>query len=167
MREQWEVRISAIKNIQEEFRHDIREIKERLARLTNFFENHIQNVAAHPRDPTPLPNQQVSRPFIQTTSHLPRETHRPNLRQPMPTILPAFMATSRPVDQPSGSRGKPSGQKTNKDKTQWDPIPITYTELFPKLIDIGHIEPLQLPPLSPHFQDGTMPTLDVTTMPGI
>ena len=28
MRDQWEARISAIENIQEEFKHDIREIKE-------------------------------------------------------------------------------------------------------------------------------------------
>ena len=112
----WEARISSIENIQKEFGYDIREKKEWLARLTNLFENHIQTVAVHPRDPTPLPNQQVHRPFIQTTSHLPRETHRPNPRQPMPTALPAFMATSRPVDQLSGSRGKPSRQKTGKNK---------------------------------------------------
>ena len=61
------------------------------------------------------------------------------------------MATSRTVDQPSGSRGKFSRQKIDKDKPRWDPIPITYTELFPKLIEIGHIEPLQLPPLTPPF----------------
>ena len=70
----------------------------------------------------------------------------------MPTTAPpAFMATSRPADQPSSSRGKLSGQKTNKDKTQSDPIPITYTELFPRLMEIGHIVPLQLAPLRPPF----------------
>ena len=45
------------KNIQEEFEHDIREIKERLARLTDLFEDHIKTEAVHPRDPSPLPNQ--------------------------------------------------------------------------------------------------------------
>ena len=94
MGDQWEAQISAIENIQEEFGHDIREIKERLVRLTNLFEDHIQTVAVHPRDPTPLPNQQVPRPFIQTTSYLPRGTDRLNLRQPRPTAPPAFMATS-------------------------------------------------------------------------
>ena len=69
----------------------------------------------------------------------------------MPTVLPAFMATSRPVYQPSGSRGKPSRQKINKDKPRWDPILITYTELFPKLVDIGHIEPVLLASLRPPF----------------
>ena len=39
MGNQWEARISAIENIQEEFGHDIREIKERLVRLKNLFED--------------------------------------------------------------------------------------------------------------------------------
>ena len=80
MGDQWEARISAIKNIQEEFGHDIREIKERLARLTSLFEDHIKTEAMHPRGPSPLPNQQVARPFVQTTSYLPFKTNCPSLR---------------------------------------------------------------------------------------
>ena len=38
-----------------------------------------------------------------------------------------------------------------KNKPLWDPISITYTELFPKLVEIGHIEPVQLAPLKPLF----------------
>ena len=64
MGDQWEARISAIKNIQEEFGHDIREIKERLARLTSLFEDHIKTEAVHSRGPSPLSNQQVPRPFV-------------------------------------------------------------------------------------------------------
>ena len=79
MGDQWEARISAIKNIHEEFGHDIQEIKERLVKLTSLFEDHIKTEAVHPRGPSPLSDQQVPRPFIQITSHLPRETHRPNL----------------------------------------------------------------------------------------
>ena len=48
MRARWKARISAIENIQEEFGHDIREIKGRLARLTNLFEDHIQTETVHP-----------------------------------------------------------------------------------------------------------------------
>ena len=58
---------------------------------------------------------------------------------------------SQPADQPNDSRGKPSRQKFDKDKPQWDPIPITYTELFPKLVEIGHIESVHLAPLRPLF----------------
>ena len=47
MGDQWEARISAIENIQEEFGHNIREIKERLARLISLFEDHIKTKAVH------------------------------------------------------------------------------------------------------------------------
>ena len=116
MKDQWEARINAIENIQEEFGYDIREIKERLARLTSLFEDLIKTEVVHPRGPSPSPNQQVPRPFIQITSHLPCETHHPNLQQPTPTAPPSFMATSQSVDQPSGSRGKHCRQTIDKDK---------------------------------------------------
>ena len=61
------------------------------------------------------------------------------------------MATSQTADQPSNSRDKPSRQKIDKDKPWWDPILITYTELFPKLVEIDHIESVQLAPLRPPF----------------
>ena len=112
MGDQWEARVSAMENTQEKLEHNIREMEGQSARLTRLFED----MAVHPWGPSPLPSQRVFRPFIQTTSHLPRGTDRPNLRQPMPTTLPAFKTTSRPADQPSGSRGKPSRRKSDKDK---------------------------------------------------
>ena len=78
MENRLEARINDIENIKEEFRHDIREMREQLVRLTNLFENHIETVVVHLRDPSPLPNQQVPRPFTQTTSHLSCGTYRPN-----------------------------------------------------------------------------------------
>ena len=69
----------------------------------------------------------------------------------MPKAPPIFMATSRPVYHPNGSKDKYSGQKTGKDKAQWDPIPITYIELLPKLIESGFIEPFYLAPLRALF----------------
>ena len=42
MGDRLEARISAIENIQEECRHDIREVKEHLAKLTSLFEDHIK-----------------------------------------------------------------------------------------------------------------------------
>ena len=146
-----EARISAIENIQEECRHDIREMKEQLARLTSLFKDHIKAETVHPRGPSPSPPQWVPRPFVQKTSHLPRGTNHPNLRQPRPTAPPAFRTTPQPTDLPSTSRGKPNGQKIEKDKPRWDPIPVTYIELFPKLVKMGHIKPVQLAPFRPPF----------------
>ena len=106
----------------------------------------------HPRGPSPLPSQQVPRPFVQTTSYPPHKTNRPNLRQPRPTAPPIFVTTSRHADQPSGSKGKPSGQKAGRRrKDQWDPIPVTYAELFSNLIDSGYIKSIPARPRKPPF----------------
>ena len=48
MGDQWEARLSAIENAQENL---IKEMKEKLAGLTNLFED----MTVHPRGPTPLP----------------------------------------------------------------------------------------------------------------
>ena len=80
MGDRLEARISAMENIQEEFGHDIREMKEQLARLTSLFKDHIKAEAVHPRGQSPSSNQQAPRPFVPTTSYLPRGTDRPNLR---------------------------------------------------------------------------------------
>ena len=119
-----------------------------LARLKNLFED----MTVHPRGPSPLPNQWVPQTFIQTTSHLPRGIDSPNLRQSMSTAPPTFVAMSRPVNQSSGSRGKPRKQKAaRRRKNQWDPIPVTYVELLPKLVDSGFIMPIQARPRRPLF----------------
>ena len=104
MGDRLETRLNAIENIQKEFGHDIREVKEHLARLTSLLEDYIRTQAVHPQGPSP--NQQVSRPFVRTTSYLPRGTDRPNPRQPVPPASSAFRAISRHVDQLSDSRGK-------------------------------------------------------------
>ena len=45
MGDRLEARINAIDNIQEEFGHDIREVKEHLVRLTSLFEDYIKTQA--------------------------------------------------------------------------------------------------------------------------
>ena len=84
MGDRWETRLSALENVQEKL---IREMEEQLTRLTSL----VEDMAIHPRGPSPLPNQRVPRPFIQTTSHLPRGTDCPNLRQPTFTTPPSFV----------------------------------------------------------------------------
>ena len=116
MGDRLEARISAIENSQEEFGHDIREVKEYLARLTSLFEDHIKTQTTHSRGQSPSPNQQVPRPFVPTTSYFPSRNDRPNLRQRRPTAPPAFKTTSRPTDLLGTSKGKPNGQKLEKNK---------------------------------------------------
>ena len=53
MGDQLEARISAIECIQEEFEHDIREIKEQLVRLTKLIEDHAEARVVQPRESSP------------------------------------------------------------------------------------------------------------------
>ena len=55
MGDRLEARISVIENIQEEFGHDIRKVKEHLARLTSLFEDYIKTQAVLPWGPSPVP----------------------------------------------------------------------------------------------------------------
>ena len=48
MGDRLEAQISAIENSQEEFGHDIREVKEHLIRLTSLFEDHIKTQVVPP-----------------------------------------------------------------------------------------------------------------------
>ena len=98
MGDQREAQLSAMENIQEKFRHNIQEMEGQSAKLTSLFED----MAVHPQGPSPLPNQWVLQTFIQNTSHLPRGTDSPNLRQSMFTTSP--------------TKGKPSGQKAARRK---------------------------------------------------
>ena len=86
MGDRLEAQINAIENIQEECKHDIREVKEHLARLISLFEDHIKTQTVHSRGQSPSPNQQVPRPFVQTTSYLPRRIDRPNLGNQGPQL---------------------------------------------------------------------------------
>ena len=90
MGDQREARLNVMENIQENFEHNLRKIEEQLARLTSLFED----MAVHPRGPSPLPHQQVPRPSVQTTSYPPHGTDRLNLRQPRPTAPPVSVAMS-------------------------------------------------------------------------
>ena len=139
-------------------------MKEQLARLTKLVEDHVKTTAIHSQCPSPFPVQPIPhlfphplypspRPFIPATSNTLSRTYYPNPQPPMPipTTMPAFVIAPRSVNQPSNSRGRPNGQKISKDKTQWDPIRITYTELLPKLIKGGLVVPIHLLPLKPPF----------------
>ena len=83
MGDRLEARISAVKNIQEEFGHDIQEVKKHLARLTSLFEDYIKTQVVHSRGPSSAPIQHVSypshRPLGLATSNLLSRTYCPNL----------------------------------------------------------------------------------------
>ena len=64
-------------------------------------------------------------------------------------------------------RGKPSWNKIGMDKAWWDPIPITYTKLFPKLLETRLIAPVYTSPLQPPFHKWYVAMLAAITILGI
>ena len=58
---------------------------------------------------------------------------------------------SQPINQSNNLRDQPKGQKVNNDRTRLDLIPLLYIELFPKLLEMGLIELVHLPPLKLPF----------------
>ena len=72
-----EARISIMKSIQEEFRHDIQEIKGQLARLTKLIEGHIGIVPEDIHGSPFNPLQSNSYPLVQ--HHHPYPNHEPHI----------------------------------------------------------------------------------------
>ena len=83
MRDRLKAQISAVEDIQEEFGHDIREMKEQLARLISLFEDYIKTQAVLPRGPSPC---QLNMPLVQVLDH----SSRPRTICHMKLVAPAF-----------------------------------------------------------------------------
>ena len=54
-------------------------------------------------------------------------------------------------ERSSQGKGKRNACKSRKNASELDPIPLSYTELFLKLLEKGLIEPIRLPSLRPPF----------------
>ena len=105
-----EARISAIESIQEEFGHDIREIKEQLARLTKLVEDGAEARIVQPQNSSPL----NLRPCFSAANNVSNRAYHPNLCHSMhaPMTTPAGVKMSRLVNQSSSLRDQPKRQKS-------------------------------------------------------
>ena len=56
-----------------------------------------------------------------------------------------------PISQAAQGENLADKRQPWEEKNQWDPIPVTYAELLPKVIDSGHIKPIQGRPRRPPF----------------
>ena len=56
--------------------------------------------------------------------------------------------TSQPMGQLNNNA---RGAKPQQEKFKPDPIPMTYTELYPKLVQDGLLSPVDIPPLQPSY----------------
>ena len=104
------------------------------------------------------PNHEPRVPVVINVSsrvhHLNWQPHAPIL-----AIIPAFGKVSQPVD-PANSSGNNLGKlRRNRDKKRLDPIPITYTELLPKLLAKQLIVLSCALPLKPPFPKSYNPNV--------
>ena len=92
-------------------------------------------------------------PHIPVRGNVPPRVHHPNWQShaPTPAIIPALGKVSQSVD-PANSSGNNIGKSIrNREKKRLDPIPITYTELLPKLLAEQLIALSYALPLKPPF----------------
>ncbi|TYK20461.1 Gag-pro-like protein [Cucumis melo var. makuwa] len=66
--------------------------------------------------------------------------------------------------------GEGQGSETNSDTWRFDPIPMTYTELLPKLIQNQHLAPIPMIPIQPSYskcfkKSGEKPNVNENPLP--
>ena len=64
---------------------------------------------------------------------------------------PAPMVNTQPIGQSSNNAGNSRGARPQRERPQFDPMPMTYTELYPKLIQGGMLVPVSIPPIKPPY----------------
>ena len=159
-----EVRISTVEHIQEEFGHDIQEMKGQLAKLIKLIEGHTavvpKDIHGSPFNPLrsssyPLVQHLHSdrEPQIPVRGNVPPRVHHPNwqLHAPTPAISPDFKKASQSVDHANSSENNLGKLRRNRDKKRWDPIPVTYTELLPRLLEKQLVALSPILPIRPPF----------------
>ena len=91
------------------------------------------------------------RSYNQYTGGNSQGNYQPNIR-PV-ACFPALPALAY------GGNSQPSGQRENnvrrarpqQERPKFDPIPMTYTELYPKLVQLGFLVPMDIPPMQPPY----------------
>ena len=80
-----------------------------------------------------------------------QRNYQPNIRP-----VARFHALPAPVQvvaaQPAGQQGNNAREaRPQKEKLKFDPIPMTYTELYPKLVQLGSLVPMDIPLMQPSY----------------
>ena len=116
----------------------------------------IHGSSSFPLQPTlpPLIHQRhpSCEPHIPVKGNVPPRVHHPNWQPhaPTPAIIPTFGKASQLVDHVNNLENNLEKPRRNQDKSRCDPIPVKYTELFPRLLErqlvaLSHV-PITRPP---------------------
>ena len=116
---------------------------------------------------TPFTRDNQTKAINHTTNML-GETHKgitnPTIRlvARFPTLpAPAYGGTF----QPSGQQGNNiRGARPQQERPKFDPIPMTYTKLYPKLVQLDSLVSVDIPPMQPPYPDGATRMPDVITI---
>ena len=118
-----------MEHVQEEFGHEIREIKKELVRLAKLIESRIEAKVVQPQEFSPSPTQ----PFPHFDQHpnpqpsIPVASNkacRPNLRHPLdtPKTAPVHTKASLSNNQSNSTKNHLKGPKASTDRIRWDPV---------------------------------------------
>ena len=64
---------------------------------------------------------------------------------------PAQVATAQPIGQSGSNLRNSKGARPQREWPQFNPIPMTYTKLYWKLIQGGMLVPVSVPPIKPSY----------------
>ena len=69
------------------------------------------------------------------------------------TRFPALPApTYEGISQPSSQQGNNArGARPQQERAKFDSIPMTYTKLYPKLVQLGSLVSMDIPPMQPPY----------------
>ena len=177
MGDQLEARISSMEHVQEEFGHEIREIKKELSRLAKLIKFRTEAKVVQPQEFSPSPTQPFPhfgqhpnpRPNIPVVSN---EACHPNMRYPLdtPKTVPFHTKASMSSNQSNNLENHPEGPKAGIKKIRWDPSSSSYAKLFSKLMESALLCQFTCHHSNPHFPGGmtlihiaifTVETLDI------
>ena len=101
----------------------------------------------------PQPNYGYQ-PYNQYSGNVTHRNYQSNSR-PMarfPVLPPlAQVVTVQPMGQSDSNLKNSKGAKPQREQPQFDLIPMTYTKLYPKLIQGGMLVPMSIPPVKPPY----------------
>ena len=110
--------------------------------------------SVHYLHPNREPQIPVRGNILPRVHHLNWQPHAPT-----PTTISAFGKASQPVDLANNTGRSLEKSRRNRDKKRLDPIPVTYTELLPKLLAKQLIALSCTLPLKPPFPKSYNPNV--------